>query len=112
MAQLVARGVVAHTVVVRILAGEKTGAAGRTKRRGDKGAIKTNSFASDAVNIRRFNKGMSRVTEVIPALIVHQDENDVRPIRFRIGEWRGRRKENTWDEQKTRLEYSQHRRTV
>ena len=83
-------GVVNHAVSVRILARQKAPATRRAQRNGHKKVPEQRPFLRNAVNVRRFDKRMAHATQRIPAQIVHEDENNVRPRGGLSGPRRGR----------------------
>jgi len=60
-----------------VLAGQETGAAGRAEWGSDKRIVETHAFMGNAVNVWRLDEGMPCKAQIVPALIIHQDEHDV-----------------------------------
>jgi hypothetical protein len=85
-------------VRVRVLAGQKTGAARRAERGGDKGASEMNAFAREAIDVGRLHEGMSGKPEIIPTLVIHQNENNIRTRWACVCTGRNRAKKSAEDE--------------
>src|SRR5262249_18764159 len=84
--------VVAHAVRVRIDAAEEARAARRAERIGHERVREPYALVGDAVHVRRFEIAVSGAAQAVPALIVGNDEDDIRrtPRRTATGQRGGR----------------------
>jgi hypothetical protein len=71
--------VVGDAVPVRVHAAQQRGPARRAQRRGREGVAEVDSFVGDAIDLRRPQVRVSGIPERIPAQIVEQDHQDIRP---------------------------------
>ena len=67
-------------MIVGVLAGEEASAARRAEWAGDEGVAERYTFSRNTVEIGRESEGMASAVQFIPAQVVHQDDNDVRPV--------------------------------
>ena len=77
MAGGVARGVVDDAVRVGVLASQKRGAARRAERRRGKRVQESRALARQPIDGWRLDERMAGKSEVIPAGVVDQDDEDV-----------------------------------
>jgi hypothetical protein len=70
---------------VRVLPGEKAGAARRAERRGGEEVGEQRAFSRQPVEVGRRGEPVPRHAERIPTLIIGDDEDDIRPARLCVG---------------------------
>ncbi len=75
--------VVDHAVHMRILPGEERRPAGRAQRRGDERVAKGDALVRNAVDIGTLDERVADAAQLIPAQVIHEDEDDVRLARRR-----------------------------
>src|SRR5262245_48635344 len=75
-------GVVDDAVGVRILARQKTRPARGAKRRRGEGVRETRPLAREPVHVRRVDERMAGDPHLVPAHVVDEDHDDVRPARL------------------------------
>ena len=78
MAERAVIGVVRDAVRVGVEAGEKAAAAGRAEGRGDEGVLKLRALARDAVDIRCADEWLAAAVNVVPAGVIHQNDDEIR----------------------------------
>jgi hypothetical protein len=71
------RRVVDDAVGARVLARQQAGSARRAQWRRRKRVQEADAFTCKAIHVRRFDERMPTRREVVPAHVVHQDEDDV-----------------------------------
>src|SRR5690606_13989999 len=80
--QLMALGasfcVVDDAVHVRILTREDAAATGRTEGRRRERVPELGALASDPIDMWSFRHGAAGAAQIVPAQVIHQNENDVR----------------------------------
>ncbi len=79
MARRVARGVVGDAVGVGVLAGEDARPARAAERRGGEGVEEAHALTCEAVDVRRLGEGVPGDADLVPAEVIDEDEDDVRP---------------------------------
>ena len=109
MACRVAGGVVDDAVRVDVLAREQRRPARRAQRRGRERIQEPRAFPRQPVDGRRLDERVAGEPEVVPARIVNQDDDDVRPWRLGAIGWRAARGETEDDGEKAVGPHSQSR---
>ena len=79
MAGRAAIRIVGYAVGMGVLAGEEASPAGRAEWASNEGVAERYTFSGNTVEIGRDGEGMASAVQFIPAQIIHQDDNDVRP---------------------------------
>ena len=79
--------VVGDAVLVRVEAAQERRPARRAQRRRAERVPEVHALASDAIDVRRLDVGMSGVAERVPPEVVEQDEEDVRSPRRLFCRW-------------------------
>ncbi len=73
-------GVVNDSVMVSILTGEQTCANGRAERRRAESVAESGSLVGNSVDAGRSHEGMACTGNLIPAQIIDEDDQDIRPV--------------------------------
>src|SRR5262245_4810919 len=79
--QLIVIGVVDHAMRMDVLPCQETGAAGGAQWCGREVVEELRALAPNAIDIWRLDEWVARNAERVPAQVIHQNKNNIRPLR-------------------------------